>query len=964
MWVALLTICVAILFWQFHTVRKELTATRQRLDRLVNELKAASKGEFDPDAVDLSEDAPLPTADAPAPKPAAAKPAPIAYQEPFSGDPWAAAKAGDMPPLPPSAFVEKVDDTPKSVVFRADMFDRLVAWAKANTFYAISAISLALAGIFLVQYSISNGLLPPFMRVMLGLAFGGAFLLAGEYIRRKYGHSPSSSTAYLPSIFSGVGVVTLFASFGAARVLYELLPPNIALLGLVGTSVLAVVLGWLHGPLLVAIGLLGAFAAPFVAGGSGDTTILFAYFAVMTAVGLFVDAMRRWAWVSVLALSLGALGGVVTAFDTETLGDLTIYLLLLTGMAVMIPRLEVIPGHKGPTVTEAMLGIRVNGVRWPEFPTRLAAGMVWVTALVLTLLSGVIDGTTVWIVFPALGLLMAAFAVGGLKARALSDLILPVAGAFIAMIVLSAAWFSPVFDAYREAARAAAEGAVDANPGYVSGIALVAVVVTLAAAWRATTDRGYPVLWAAFATLFSPVVLIALHLFWEPATVQGRWDWALHVIFLAALMTFLAERFWRAEEMEDRKRTALAALSALSLIAFSFFILMAQAPLTLALAAMIAIAAVLDRQFGLRLLSVYISVGVVVLGYRLIVDPGIDWARTAPLLMVLLSYGGAIAAMFGAHLILRDRHRPTTKILLTSGAWAACGVFANILLYRAIEAAAGPGSFVSHWGLSLTGSIWLIVALTQIFRLQTLGNLRFVRIGFATVAGFLALASYGMGLFILSPIADPGELVLGPWVFDTLLVAYVNPAILLIAASRMEGMPRWVRQGGLAVAGVLILAYVFLEIRHMWRGDVLAVPGFEQGELYTYTMVLLVIGAGLLVVSLIRQDGTLRKAGLVVIGLAVAKVFLVDISGLEGLARVFSFLALGLSLAGLAWLNRWIEMRISDGPPDDTPPDDGSPKAPDPGGAAAKAADANAEDEDEEEELRPTGSGKAPKGLA
>lgn len=42
-----------------------------------------------------------------------------------------------------------------------------------------------------------------------------------------------------------------------------------------------------------------------------------------------------------------------------------------------------------------------------------------------------------------------------------------------------------------------------------------------------------------------------------------------------------------------------------------------------------------------------------------------------------------------------------------------------------------------------------------------------------------------------------------------------------------------------------------------------------------------------------------------VIALTIAKVFLIDASGLTGLTRVFSFLALGLSLAALAWLNRW-----------------------------------------------------------
>jgi|TARA_B110000238_G_C16134599_1_gene443045 uncharacterized membrane protein len=44
----------------------------------------------------------------------------------------------------------------------------------------------------------------------------------------------------------------------------------------------------------------------------------------------------------------------------------------------------------------------------------------------------------------------------------------------------------------------------------------------------------------------------------------------------------------------------------------------------------------------------------------------------------------------------------------------------------------------------------------------------------------------------------------------------------------------------------------------------------------------------------------MRKVGLFVIGAAVAKVFFIDVSGLEGLARVFSLLVLGLSLAGLA----------------------------------------------------------------
>ena len=63
---------------------------------------------------------------------------------------------------------------------------------------------------------------------------------------------------------------------------------------------------------------------------------------------------------------------------------------------------------------------------------------------------------------------------------------------------------------------------------------------------------------------------------------------------------------------------------------------------------------------------------------------------------------------------------------------------------------------------------------------------------------------------------------------------------------------------------------------------------------------LLLIGGGLFYQSLAKGSVMMRKVGLFVIGAAVAKVFFIDVSGLEGLARVFSLLVLGLSLAGLA----------------------------------------------------------------
>jgi uncharacterized membrane protein len=57
-----------------------------------------------------------------------------------------------------------------------------------------------------------------------------------------------------------------------------------------------------------------------------------------------------------------------------------------------------------------------------------------------------------------------------------------------------------------------------------------------------------------------------------------------------------------------------------------------------------------------------------------------------------------------------------------------------------------------------------------------------------------------------------------------------------------------------------------------------------------------VAGFGAVVYGLVREDRRLRVGGLVLLGLAVAKVFLYDLAQLESIYRVLSFIALGLLL--------------------------------------------------------------------
>jgi uncharacterized membrane protein len=183
----------------------------------------------------------------------------------------------------------------------------------------------------------------------------------------------------------------------------------------------------------------------------------------------------------------------------------------------------------------------------------------------------------------------------------------------------------------------------------------------------------------------------------------------------------------------------------------------------------------------------------------------------------------------------------------------------------------------------------------------------FAVIGSATLVGAAVL---------FSPLlASYGSQVVGPPVFNTLMVAYLLPALVLVAGwmriKTIQAELRLLMQG---LAGTLIALWAFSTLRHFWQGSV-GMPlefGMSQPELYSYTIALLILGAGLFYQSMAAKSPVLRKAGLFVIAGAVAKVFFIDISDLEGLTRVFSLLALGLSLAGLAWLNKWAQKQDRD----------------------------------------------------
>jgi uncharacterized membrane protein len=593
-------------------------------------------------------------------------------------------------------------------------------------------------------------------------------------------------------------------------------------------------------------------------------------------------------------------------------------MLALALLAIAVPPLSLMPAHGGVMAIDRL---RRATREWPGFPVRLAAGSVVLASLGLALLPADTAAESL-LAFALLAALLLALALWAKDAPALADLtVLPALG-FLARLGLEALG-GQLFSDF--AAKAIAlRPAESAAPVTVTALMALALAGTLAAAWRSLRmqDAATNLFWAAGATLFAPLAALALELGWAPARTIGPALWATHVIALAALMVWLAVLYARADG-QSRRRAALATLSALSLIAFALFILLTETALTVALGALVVVAAALDRRFRLPEMGLFLQAGVLVLGYRLLADPGIGWALDAPLWEVILAFGSACAALIAAQTLLAGTERARLGVILESGTLAFAAVLADVLIFRWMRTGFAGDATETHWGMALIALPWLVVAFASAWRLQLGGPLALLRRIFAALTGTLGLAMLAVAAAPLNPLRyqfGHENDVIGPMLVNTLTLAYLLPAALFFAAARLlrhlgakSGTLFYALSGGFAVL------WVGLEIRHFWVGKDLSVPGVSQGELYSYTVAMMLGGAALLWQSIALRSAGMRRLAMAVILLTVTKVFLLDASGLSGLTRVVSFLGLGLALAAAAWLNRWAAERQRDAPADPDP---------------------------------------------
>ncbi len=166
-------------------------------------------------------------------------------------------------------------------------------------FVWVGAVSLALAGTFLVRYAVDQGWLGPAVRVLLGTLFGIVLLTAGERLRR---------VPRIGSALSAAGVAALFASFYAAASLYNLIPAaaGFALLGL--TAAAGVALSLRQGRLVAVVGLIGGYLTPIlIHSDASPGPAFFAYLLLLLAAMLAVTDRRGWWGLATGSMAAGLL---------------------------------------------------------------------------------------------------------------------------------------------------------------------------------------------------------------------------------------------------------------------------------------------------------------------------------------------------------------------------------------------------------------------------------------------------------------------------------------------------------------------------------------------------------------------------------------------------------------------------------------------------------------------------------
>lgn len=750
---------------------------------------------------------------------------------------------------------------------------------KQNWLTWIGGLCVGLSGIFLVKYSIDQGLLGPEARIALALLMGLSFHGVAFWLKGRLNFNSDAIAA-----LAGGASITLYAAMLAALHLYSLFSPTLVFILLACISIATMLLALVYGPVLAAIGILGAYIVPILVNtGSNNVAGALMYSAIITlsAFALFRYIFRRWLWIGVILASTA--WWLIAYNESVSLSILLSYLIVM-GYAVLAIR----TGDWALNQHDTLPNSRTIWHALYRQYKRLAPDEIY-TNSVLGLL------TVAWLAVGIQHTLSTADKIIALVFLGLLFLICkqrPTV-AFLPLLAMTGFTVLTALGYW--------------SPGYVLSLSQatiaqlligISIISALGAYWNLIHSRfqGY---WSALATL-TPVVMMSLA-YLRLEGFANDWQWAAAALILALFYSALAKQLIKMRWSDLMVVSILlAAHFAYSLAAI---IVLSDAHLTLALSIQLISLCYLNNRYSIPVLAPCVKLLVIGIVLRLTLNPYLSSYALTPHWPVWVFGGPFICSVLAWRLL------PRASQLQSWLQGASLHLLALTVIAETRYLIYGGDVFhldFTQREAAVNTLIWGSLGLVYWYRSTLSGSL--VRLYQIAASALLigALANYLFGsVLAFNPLFHKSTWLTDTPIVNTLLLMYLLPTILLVLA--YFTLPKRLSKALLGLMAASAFLLINLEIRHLWHGSAMLISdGTEQGELYTYSMVWLGISIAILALAIQVQSALVYRAGMLVLMCVVAKIFLIDMSGLSGLLRVTSFLGLGLCLLGIALLHQKI----------------------------------------------------------
>lgn len=757
----------------------------------------------------------------------------------------------------------------------------------------LGGATLALGGVFFVQYSLEHGLISPLVRIALAIGLGGVLVFAGEWFRRRPLRKAIAAIRpdYIPAAITAAGVAILYGGVYAGYALYDLFAPLAAFGLLTLVSLLALSLSLVQGPLIAALGLVGSYAVPLLIGSEEPNYWgLFSYLTVSGAAVLAIVHLRHWWWAALSVLvgsGLWAAVAIPFAVGEADLIPVALFILLVFGGLLSLTKiLRRLPAGKAQSQPGLVLYATAVATAGLLFGLGLAEGNGAVSLTAMAVFTLVACYTALrQPVLEGLARVPALMGLAVLLCWALPETV-----------------YQLDMEPFAVFGRLPTGGTMSDLWLFLGSAAVFAVFYTVAG-HLALARVAKPSSWALLSAAV-PVVTLAI-VYYRCQSLLLDLGWAAIGLVLAAILVALATRLHRSTQSRNLELgVGLYAVAAIGAISLAATMTLSEVWLSIALVLQLPALAWVNGSISLPYSRhVALVIGGIVFVRQILLHTlfGTSFEVPADTAWIFYGYGvPALAYFFAARWFHQERDSRTVHCL--EGFALAAAVLTVSLEIRYWV---NGSLLISHYGLleqSLQSACWLASALGFHFRYQRMP--RPVAYWGARVLGLMAVTQIGILQLIINNPLFTGESV-GSWpVFNTLLLAYGVPAGFAAAFAWIGWREK--RSGLLWFAGWAALFFAFLnltlEVRHWFQGEVIRYGSVQDAELYTYSACWLVFAGLLMLAGFWRHLPVLRKAALGIVLLTVVKVFVLDMAGLTGLYRVASFMGLGASLLLVGFL--------------------------------------------------------------